>query len=221
MTLPVQVRSTAATGPTPRSSGLGRSGNGGGGGGGVGGVTILGYLGIVVLLLLVLLLQRTVLAQLDIPFGTPDLLVVVVASVALQTGPGLGAFTGFLAGFGADLLSDHALGRLAAVLCIVGYLVGMLRQDAERSVAVPLAAVVVGGIAAALLFAGTGALVDDGRAGGGLLLDRILAAVLYGLVVTPFLFPAIGRILGVRPGSGGRPRRRRPRSSAWRSGVRR
>jgi rod shape-determining protein MreD len=221
----VQVRSVAATGPTPRSSGLGRSGNGGGGGGGggggVGGVTIPGYLGIVVLLLLVLLLQRTVLAQLDIPFGTPDLLVVVVASVALQTGPGLGAFTGFLAGFGADLLSDHALGRLAAVLCIVGYLVGMLRQDAERSVAVPLAAVVVGGIAAALLFAGTGALVDDGRAGGGLLLDRTLAAVLYGLVVTPFLFPAIGRILGVRPGSGGRPRRRRPRSSAWRSGVRR
>ncbi|MDQ1631514.1 MAG: hypothetical protein QOC80_1486, partial [Frankiaceae bacterium] len=131
MTLPVQVRSATATGPTPRSSGLGRSGNGGGGGGGggggVGGVTVIGYLGIVVLLLLVLLLQRTVLAQLDIPFGTPDLLVIVVAAVALQTGPGLGAVTGFLAGFGADLLSDHALGRLAAVLCIVGYLVGMLR----------------------------------------------------------------------------------------------
>jgi rod shape-determining protein MreD len=155
------------------------------------------YLGVVVLLLVVLLLQRTLLARLDIPFGTPDLLAIVVAIVALQTGPGVGAFTGFLAGFGADLLSDHALGRLAAVLCVVGYLVGMLRQDAERSVAVPLAVVVVGGVLAALLFAGTGVLVDDSRAGGTLLLDRCLAAVLYGLILTPFLFPLIGRILGI------------------------
>ncbi|MDT7572219.1 MAG: hypothetical protein QOE05_2393 [Actinomycetota bacterium] len=207
MTLPLRVRidgrgAAAPVGSTPRSSGLAPRG-----GDGPPGVTVLRYLGVVALLLLVLLLQRTVLAQLDIPFGTPDLLVVVVAAVALQTGPGLGAITGFLAGFGADLLSDHALGRLAAVLCIVGYLVGMLRQDAERSVAIPLAAVVVGGVVAALLFAGTGALVDDGRAGGGLLLDRTLAAVLYGLIVTPFLFPLIGRILGVRARSGGRTRR--------------
>jgi rod shape-determining protein MreD len=158
------------------------------------------YLGVVVLLLVVLLLQRTLLASLDIPLGTPDLLVIVVAIVALQKGPGLGSFTGFLAGFGADLLSDHALGRLAAVLCVVGYLVGLLRQDAERSVAIPLAAVVAGGVLAALLFAGTGVLVDDDRAGGSLLLQRCLAAVLYGLIVTPFLFPLIGRILTGRRG---------------------
>jgi len=154
------------------------------------------YLGIVVLLLVVLLLQRTVLASFDIPFGTPDLLAIVVAAVALQTGPGWGSFTGFLAGFAADLLSDHAMGRLAAVLCIVGYLVGLLRQDAEKSVAVPLGAVVAGGVLAALLFAATGALVDDQRAGGELLLNRCVAAVLYGLIVTPFLYPLIGRILG-------------------------
>ncbi|HSP38228.1 MAG TPA: rod shape-determining protein MreD [Frankiaceae bacterium] len=153
------------------------------------------YLGVVVLLLVVLLLQRTLLSSLNIPLGTPDLLVIVVAIVALQTGPALGSFTGFLAGFGADLLSDHALGRLAAVLCVVGYLIGLLRQDAQRSVAIPLAAVVAGGVLAALLFAGTGVLVDDSRAGGALLLQRCLAAVLYGLIVTPFLFPLIARIL--------------------------
>lgn len=160
------------------------------------GVGPVRYLGIVVLLLVMLLLQRTLLTSLDIPLGTPDLLVIVVAAVALHAGPGLGSFTGFVAGLGADLLSDHALGRLAAVLCVVGYLVGLLRQESERSVAIPLAAVVTGGVLAALLFAGTGALVDDNRAAGGLLLDRCLAAVLYGLIVTPFLFPLIGRILG-------------------------
>ena len=154
------------------------------------------YIGIIVLLLLVLLLQRTVLARLDVPFGTPDLLVVVVAAVALQCGPALGSFTGFIAGFGADLLSDHAVGRLAAVLCVVGYLVGMLRQDAEKSVAIPLVTVVLAGVVAALLFAGTGVLVDDHRAGGDLLWQRCVAAALYGLIVTPFLYPLIGRILG-------------------------
>lgn len=162
------------------------------------GVHPVRYVGIVLLLLVVLLLQRTVLARLDIPLGTPDLLVIVVAAVGLQTGPGLGCVTGFLAGFAADLLSDHALGRLAAVLCIVGYLVGLLRQDAERSIAVPLAGVVASGVLAALLFAGTGALVDDNRAAGALLLDRCGAALLYGLIVTPFLYPLVGRMLGVR-----------------------
>jgi rod shape-determining protein MreD len=154
------------------------------------------YIGVLVLLLVVLLLQRTVLARLDVPFGTPDLLAIVVAAVALQTGPALGSITGFLAGFGADLLSDHALGRLAAVLCVVGYLLGLLRQDAERSVAVPLIGVAVGCVVAALLFAGTGVLVDDTRAGGSLLIQRCLAAVLYSVIVTPFLYPLIGRILG-------------------------
>jgi rod shape-determining protein MreD len=161
------------------------------------GVHPVRYAGILVLLLGVLLLQRTILARLDIPLGTPDLLVIVVAAVALQTGPGWGSVTGFLAGFGADLLSDHALGRLAAVLCVVGYLAGMLRQDAERSIAVPLAGVVLSGVVAALLFAGTGVLVDDDRAGGMLLLERCGAALLYGLIVTPFVFPLVGRILGV------------------------
>lgn len=160
------------------------------------------YVGILVLLLVVLLLQRTILARLDVPFGTPDLLVIVVAAVALQTGPVLGCFTGFLAGFGADLLSDHALGRLAAVLCVVGYLLGMLREEAQRSVAIPLVAVAVGGVLAALLFAGTGALVDDDRAGGTLLVDRCIAAVLYGVIVTPFLYPLVGRMLGVQRGEG-------------------
>jgi rod shape-determining protein MreD len=154
------------------------------------------FAGVLGLLAIVLLLQRTVLARLDVPFGTPDLLAVVVGAVALQSGPGLGCFTGFLAGLAADLLSDHAIGRLAAVLAVVGYLVGMLRHDAERSVVIPLATVVLGGVLAALLFAGTGVLVDDHRAGGSVLLQRCVAAVLYGVIVTPFLYPLIGRILG-------------------------
>src|SRR4051794_38757035 len=95
------------------------------------------YVGIVVLLLIVLLLQRTVLARLDIPFGTPDLLAIVVAAVALQTGPGLGALTGFVAGFGADLLSDHAMGRLPPPLCTVRYPGGPAPAEPGESAAAP------------------------------------------------------------------------------------
>ncbi|OAA28806.1 rod shape-determining protein MreD [Frankia sp. EI5c] len=143
----------------------------------------------VVLLLVAVVLQVSVVARLGAPLGRPDLVLVLLATVALIEGPLLGALLGFTVGLVADLLSTHVIGQTALVLCLVGYLAGLVMNAAERSIAVPLAAV---GAAAALGTLGNAAataILGDAALTGPQALVRALAAGLYALLVTPFLFP--------------------------------
>jgi rod shape-determining protein MreD len=152
--------------------------------------------GAALLLAVGLLLQRTVLTLL--PWGPADLVTVLVAVLGLYAGPVAGCVSGFGIGFLADAMSDHAIGRLAAVLCLVGYLCGMI--PAHRANRFPIAWLTAG-IACALtplLFALTGAFVGDDRAAGSLLATRVAAGVAYGLILTPFVYPLTRRLLGVR-----------------------
>ena len=87
-------------------------------------------LGAALLLVVGLLLQRTLLPLL--PWGPADLVTVLVAVLGLYAGPVAGCVSGFGIGLAADALSDHALGRLAAVLCLVGYLCGMVPARARQ-----------------------------------------------------------------------------------------
>ncbi|MCW2547037.1 MAG: putative rod shape-determining protein MreD [Mycobacterium sp.] len=156
-----------------------------------------------VLLLIAVLLQRILLPGL--PHGPADLVTVLVACFALFAGPVTGCVAGFGAGLFADALSDHAFGRLAAVLCIVGYLCGLLADRRRLRLAWPAMAAAC--VATALLFALTGALVGDHRAGGDLLLTRCLAGAGYALVIAPVAYVLAWRMLTPRR------RRLRPRNT--------
>ena len=78
-----------------------------------------------------------------LPWGPADLVTVLVAVLALYAGPVAGCLSGFGIGLAADALSDHALGRLAAVLCLVGYVCGMMPARA-RAAGCPVAWLTVG-----------------------------------------------------------------------------
>ncbi len=145
------------------------------------------------MLAVAVVLQPTVVGLLHLPLGGPALPTIVLACLAMQTGPTSGCLLGFTTGLAADLISDHVIGRLAMVLCLVGYLAGLLRMEAKRSIVVPLADVAVAGALAALLFAATGTLVGDSRAGGATLVQAVVASVVYAVVLTPFVFPGIRR----------------------------
>jgi rod shape-determining protein MreD len=153
-------------------------------------------LGAALLLVIGLLLQRTVLPLL--PWGPADLVTVLVAVLGLFAGPVAGCLSGFAIGLAADALSDHALGRLAAALCLVGYLCGML--PAARANRFPIAWVTIGlaCVVTPLLFALTGAFVGDERAAGMLLATRCLAGLVYGLLLAPIAYPLTRRLLGQR-----------------------
>jgi rod shape-determining protein MreD len=153
-------------------------------------------LGAALLLIIGLLLQRTILPLL--PWGPADLVTVLVAVLGLYAGPVAGCLSGFGIGLAADALSDHALGRLAAVLCLVGYLCGML--PAARANRFPIAWLTIGAacVVTPLLFALTGAFVGDDRAAGTLLATRCFAGLVYGLVLAPIAYPLTRRLLGER-----------------------
>jgi rod shape-determining protein MreD len=146
------------------------------------------------LLVLALLLQLTLVGQLDLPLGRPDLVVITLACVAVLQGPMWGASFGFGIGLLADLLSDHTLGRLALVLCLVGYAAGMLSRDVDRSVLVPLATAAAACGAAVGMFALCGALMGDPRVAPDDVAGRAVSMALYSLVLTPLLFPVIAAL---------------------------
>ena len=144
-------------------------------------------------ILTALLLQVDVVNRLHLPGGHPDLVLLVVVSLALVGGPAYGAVAGFAAGFAADILppADHTIGRLAFVYALVGYGAGLLEDAEERSVLAAVAVVALGSLASVLIFAGVGALLGDARIDADSVTGSLTATVLYDVMLAPFVVPLV------------------------------
>ncbi|MEU1214742.1 rod shape-determining protein MreD [Streptomyces sp. NPDC005791] len=149
----------------------------------------------VALVVVALVIQVSVLARLQLPGATPDLLLLVVLGLAFVYGPVSGTLIGFGAGLLADLAppADHAAGRYALVLCVIGYLAGMARPEKGqlKSAFTPMAFVVVAALASTLLYAGVGSLVGDTAARHVGLGSLLFTAAVYDLLLAPFTVPLI------------------------------
>src|SRR5689334_24688199 len=106
------------------------------------------------LVVVALVVQVSVLARLHLPGAVPDLVLLTVVGFALVYGHVGGCLIGFGAGLLSDLAppADHAAGRYALVLCVVGYLVGLAKPDNGRlrSATGPMAVVVAAAIGSTL-----------------------------------------------------------------------
>lgn len=147
------------------------------------------------LVVVALVVQVSILARLQLPGAVPDLLLLVVVGLALVYGHVSGALIGFGAGLLVDLAppADHAAGRYALVLCVIGYLVGLARPENGqlRSATGPMVMVVVAAVGSTLLYAGVGALVGDTAARHVGLVSLLITAVIYDLLLAPFTVPLI------------------------------
>ncbi|MFR9796249.1 rod shape-determining protein MreD [Streptomyces sp. MS06] len=142
-----------------------------------------------------LVLQVSVLARLHLPGAVPDVLLLTVLGLAMVYGHVTGALVGFGAGLLADLAppSDHAAGRYAMVLCVIGYLAGLVKPENGRlkSATTPMAVVVGAAVGSTLLYAGVGALVGDSAARHVGLVSLLGSAALYDLLLAPFVVPGV------------------------------
>jgi rod shape-determining protein MreD len=147
------------------------------------------------LVVVALVVQVSILARLQLPGAVPDLMLLVVLALALVYGHTGGALIGFGAGLLTDLAppADHAVGRYALVLSVVGYLAGLARPETGRlrSAAGPLLVVVTAAAGTTLLYAGVGAFVGDSGGGHVGVTQLVLTAALYDLLLAPFVVPFV------------------------------
>ncbi|MFI8927575.1 rod shape-determining protein MreD [Streptomyces sp. NPDC053474] len=147
------------------------------------------------LVVVALVVQVSVLARLQLPGAVPDLVLLTVLGLAFVYGHVGGALIGFGAGLLTDLAppADHAAGRYALVLCVIGYLAGLAKPETGRlrSASGPLVVVVGAAVGSTLLYAGVGALVGDDAARHVGLGGLLFTAALYDLLLAPFTIPLI------------------------------
>jgi rod shape-determining protein MreD len=147
------------------------------------------------LVVVALVVQVSVLARFHLPGAVPDLLLLTVLALAMVYGHVAGALVGFGAGLLADLAppADHAAGRYALVLCVIGYAAGLVKPENGRlkSATAPMLVVVGAAVGSTLLYAGVGALVGDTAARHVGLPGLLFSAALYDLLLAPFVVPAV------------------------------
>jgi rod shape-determining protein MreD len=123
----------------------------------------------------------------------PNLCLLVVVGAALTRGPQAAVVLGFLAGVALDLAppADNLAGRWALALVVVGYVAGRVRQDVKPTAVAVVATVAASSFIGTSVFAITGLVLQDPLLDVGELLQVILVAVLWDVLLTPFVLPPV------------------------------
>lgn len=139
------------------------------------------------------LLQVTVCNRLPLPVTRPDLLLLVVIAIGFGAGSSRGAVVGFAAGLFADTLppADHAVGALALVYAVVGYLAGARRDTDQLAPLVALGSVALLSVGAELATGLLGMITGDPPVAWGVALTQLPLFALYDVVLAPLVVPPV------------------------------
>lgn len=154
------------------------------------------YLSLFLLLLTAVLLQTAVFARYVTLFGiTPDLVLVVVISLALIEGPVVGAATGLAGGLFKDLLLISPAGLTGLAYLIVGYAVGRIRPYVQStSVLIPVIGILVGSAAGSALYLLLSWLLGEVPSPGYRQVESVLLVAIYNTLLVPFVHPVVVKI---------------------------
>jgi len=149
--------------------------------------------------------QLTVVNRLPLPGGVaPDLVLLLVAAVAVNTGPMTGLLTGFAGGLALDVAppATHYAGEYALVFCLVGYFAAWIAAASaattgERNPWVELGVMAAATAAGEAGKAGLGLLLSDPDVTGPAIKHVLPAAVIWDLLLTPFAFFLVSWLVGL------------------------
>ncbi|MHB1136304.1 MAG: rod shape-determining protein MreD [Coriobacteriia bacterium] len=130
-------------------------------------------------------------------FGvTPNLLLLVVITLAFVEGSSEGATVGFIAGLLMDLLSTGPIGAWALVMSVVGYLSGSLRRNlfAEGWLA-PVTVGVITALVADFAYLIVVTVIGVGPAFWSALGRLVLPRAVYNAVLVMLVYPWLARFL--------------------------
>ena len=158
----------------------------------------------VVVVTVTVVFQLTVVDRIAFPGGAgPDLVLLVVAALALAGGPMAGVLTGFLAGLALDVAppGSHFVGQDALVFCLVGYFCGLLADDASgdaeqgRTALFEIMVVAAGAVCGEALRALLGVMLSDPQVTWPAITNVLPAAVAYDVLLCPFVLYAAAAAL--------------------------
>lgn len=140
----------------------------------------------------------------------PDLVLLVVVAVGLTRGSRDAAMVGFAGGLLLDLAppADHLAGRWALALVVVGYLLGRVRptgSGGRPEPALVVAAAAASSFLATSIFGISGLILQDPVVSVPDMLQVILVALVWDVLLTPLVVPPLMAIV----------RRREPARDAW------
>ncbi len=140
-----------------------------------------------------LVLQVSVFPHLAWDGIVSNLCLLVVVGAALTQGTSFAMVLGFGAGLALDLAppADHVAGRWALALVLVAYVAGRVRQDVRPSAGAVVATVAASSFVGTSVFALSGLVLDDLALGIPGLLEVIGVALLWDLLLTPLVLPAV------------------------------
>jgi rod shape-determining protein MreD len=126
----------------------------------------------------------------------PNLCLLVVVAAALTVEAPFALLLGFTAGLVLDLAppADHVAGRWALALTVVAFLAARVRQDVKPTAIAVVGTVAAASFVAASLFALSGVLLYDPATSIGGLLEVVLVAVVWDVLLTPFVLPPLMRL---------------------------
>ena len=156
-------------------------------------------------LFVAVVVQLTVVNRLPLPGGTaPDLVLLLVAAVAVCTGPMTGLLTGFAGGLALDVAppATHDAGEYALVFCLVGYFAARIAAASaattgERKPWVELGVVAAAAAAGEAGKAGLGLLLSDPDVTGPAIKHVLPAAIAWDLLLTPFAYLLVSWAAGL------------------------
>jgi len=158
----------------------------------------------VVVVAVTVVLQLTIVNRIAFPGGAgPDLVLLVVAALALAGGPMAGVLTGFLAGLALDVAppGSHFTGQYALVFCLVGYFCGLLADDASgdaeqgHTALFEIVVVAAGAVCGEALLALLGVMLSDPQVTWPAITNVLPAAVAYNVLLCPFVLYAVAAAL--------------------------
>lgn len=150
----------------------------------------------IIALLLATILQVSIAPHLAIGVVVPNLLLLVVVTLALTEGPNAGCVVGFFAGLLLDLLGAGPIGLWALVLCMVGYLAGLMEANLfAEGWLLPVTVVFLAGLTAEVAYGIMLGVVGVGIDFWSAFVKTMLSGSLYNTVLAILVFPWLARVL--------------------------
>lgn len=147
-------------------------------------------------ILVATLLQAGLAPYLAIGGVVPNILLIVVVTLALVEGPNAGAAAGFAAGLMFDLLGAGPVGPMTLVLTVTGFMAGQLHENMfAEGWLLPLTVL---GIASLLSAIAYGLILDILGAGGPFLYTlfvKMLPEAIYDAALALLVYPWLARFL--------------------------